>query len=39
MTVALVLAMLSGFGLIAGALFLAYVVMWVYLALRRGRQG
>jgi hypothetical protein len=38
MTVALVLAMLSGVGLIAGFLFLAYVVMWAYFALRRGRQ-
>ena len=38
MTVALVLAMLSGVGVIAGLLFLANVVMWAYLILRRGRS-
>ena len=38
MSVALVLAILSGVGIIAGLVFLAYVVMWAYMALSRDRS-
>lgn len=37
LTAALLLAMVSGLGVIAGLLFLVLVVMWSYLTLRRGR--